>query len=67
VGERFAATSEQWLGYAAVALEFEETDRFWRLSDKGLTQLDAESAPNTDQLQRTATAERSETDCGEGA
>jgi hypothetical protein len=66
-GERFAATSEQWLGYAAVTLEFEETGRFWRLGDKGLTQLDAESATNADQLQRTTPTERSVTDCGEGA
>lgn len=66
-GERFAATSEQWLGYAPVALEFEETGRFWRLGDKGLTQLDAESPANADQLQRTPPAEQAVTDCGEGA
>ncbi|WP_203913501.1 hypothetical protein [Rhizocola hellebori] len=66
-GERFASTSEQWLGYAAVALEFEETGRFWRLGEKGLTQLDSESPPNTAHLQRTVPAELSVTDCGEGA
>ncbi len=66
-GERFAPTSEQWLGYAAVELEFKETDRFWRLGEQGLTQLDFESPPNTDHLQRSSPAELAVTDCSEGA
>ncbi|SCL28532.1 hypothetical protein GA0074694_5140 [Micromonospora inyonensis] len=67
VGERFADAREQWLGYTPVVLEFEETGRFWRLGDGGLTLTGADVPAYADRLRLAAPTESPVGDCGEGA
>ena len=67
IGQRFAGTNEQWLGYSPVALVFQETAGVWRLDDSGLVEMASVPALTAAQLQYTDPMERSVTDCGEGA
>ncbi|WP_416905056.1 hypothetical protein [Micromonospora echinospora] len=67
VGKRFAVASEQWLGYTPVALEFEETGRYWRLDDGGLTATSVDVTSHVDQLRLAVPVESPVGDCGEGA